>query len=304
MNDKEHNFISAIVYVTADDEKTVSFFRSLHAEMERLFNKYEFIAVNAACASHKLEKLKEWSGTVSAPLTVINMSMEQSKEAGMNAGIDCAIGDYVYEFDTTSAEASLTALSEAYNLALQGNDIVSVCPTRQRVISSLFYALFNYCSRSAYPIRTEIFKLVSRRAVNRVHATSEYLEYRKAAYAASGLKMACIETKSATDRQEFTEGASLAVNSLLMYTGAGYVFSVSITMFALLVAVSVLIYTITVYMTGNPVPGWTTLMLVLAFCFSGLFIIFSIVIKYLALILEFSTRKQRYLVENVEKIQR
>ena len=37
------------------------------------------------------------------------------------------------------------------------------------------------------------YALVSRRAINRVHASSPHLPYRKAAYAASGLAMADLE---------------------------------------------------------------------------------------------------------------
>lgn len=303
MNEKEHNFISVVIYVTHDDAPTISFFRALRDAMEKHFSQYEFVVINANCAVNKLDKLREWAQCLPSPLTIVNMSMEQSKEACMNAGIDFAIGDYVFEFDHILPAESCALIGEAYKLSQKGNDIVSVCPGRQKLLSTAFYKVFNTCSRSAYPIRTTLFRLVSRRAINRVHATNEYMDYRKAAYAFSGLKSVCLETNLPLPNHTDEEGTALAVKSLILYTEAGYTLSITITCFALMVTMGIFLYTLAVYLTGQPVAGWTTLMLVLAFGFSGLFIVASIIIKYLALLLESSCKKQRYLIENIEKIQ-
>lgn len=34
------------------------------------------------------------------PLTILNMSLHQGVEQAMNAGLDAAIGDFVFEFDS------------------------------------------------------------------------------------------------------------------------------------------------------------------------------------------------------------
>ena len=73
---------------------------------------------------------------------------------------------------------------------------------------------------------TDAFRLVSRRAINRVHAISDNLPYRKAAYATSGLKMAVLDFEgyAKTENDRF----DLAVNSLVLYTDAGYKMSLGI----------------------------------------------------------------------------
>ena len=43
-------------------------------------------------------------------------------------------------------------------------------------------------------------------------------------------------------------------------------------------------------------------MLFLSFAFFGLFLILTIIIKYLSLLLELNFKKQRYMFENVEKL--
>lgn len=67
----------------------------------------------------------------------------------MNAGLDAAIGDYVYEFDSTELCYPASLIFEAYRTALTGSDIVSVCPRTVRGGSGLFYKLFNANSQSA-----------------------------------------------------------------------------------------------------------------------------------------------------------
>ena len=128
--------------------------------------------------------------------------------------------------------------------------------------SRLFYRVFNANSHSAYALRTDAFRLVTRRAVNRVHASSEHLPYRKAAYAASGLKMADL-TFSGRIVDKAAGRFSLAADSLALYTDAGFKASVGIALVMMALALVELVYTLVVFCTGHPVAGWTTTMFVL-----------------------------------------
>ena len=222
----------------------------------------------------------------------------------MNAGLDAAIGDYVYEFDSTAMPYPADLIWEAYRTALQGSDIVSVCPRHARSgASGLFYRIFNANSRSPYHLRTDAFRLVTRRAVNRVHASSAHLPYRKAAYAASGLKMTDLVFDGRMT--EKTSGRfDLAMDSLALYTDAGFKASMGITLGMLALALAELCYTLLVFFTGRPVAGWTTTMFVLTLGFAGLFAVLTIVVKYLSLLVDLIFRQQKYLVESIEKLQK
>ena len=300
---KEQNFISAVVYLHNDAEKAVPFLTMLNERLGARFAQYELVAVDDRCADGTVAAVKEWARGLAKPLTIIHMSLFQGVESAMNAGLDCAIGDYVYEFDAPEAPWAPELIDAAYDEALKGSDIVSVCPTAQRSTSKLFYRLFNANSHSAYRLRTDAFRLVSRRAINRVHAVSVKLPYRKAAYAASGLKMAALTYEGAAPRR--SEGRfDLAVDSLALYTDAGYKFSVWLTGAMLALTLAELVYTLAIYFGGRPIEGWTTMMFVLTVGFSGLFAVLAVVCKYLSLILEMTFKKQTSLVEGIEKIQK
>lgn len=300
---KEKNFISAVVYLHNDGVRAVKFFKLLTEQLDAHFEQYELIAVDDACTDDTVSLLRDWARDLTKPLTFLHMSLFQRLEPCMNAGLDASIGDYVYEFDTTDTPYPADMIFAAYQTALTGSDIVSVCPNRTNGSSRLFYGVFNANSHSAYRLRTDAFRLVSRRAVNRVHASSEHLPYRKAAYAASGLKM----TDLTFEGRIIDKGAgrfSLAADSLTLYTDAGFKFSAGITLIMMVLALAELVYTLVIFATGHPVEGWTTMMFVLTLGFAGVFAVLAIIVKYLSLLVDLIFKKQKYLIESVEKIQK
>lgn len=300
---KETNFVSAVVYLHNEAGQAVAFFEKLNKELGRHFEHYEMIAVDDASIDDTAEQLRTWAEKqkIKASFTMIHMSLYQQRESCMNVGLDAAIGDYIYEFDSVNNQYDMELVFQAYQKVLEGNDIVSICPVDSRISSKLFYRVFNHCSNSSYPLQTDAFRLVTRRAVNRVYASSEYLPFRKAAYAASGLKMTFIHFPGkGGERQK--KYFLLAVDSLVLYTSAGYQISMGITFLMACFAVLEMLYTCCIFCIGQPIEGWTTTMLVITFGFAGLFLILTIVIKYLSLILDFVFRKQRYLIEGIEKL--
>lgn len=298
---KEQNFISAVVAFNQEDTESLRFFQQLYQYLDQRFLQFEIIAVNQNSAVNNVENLREWGKSIAKPITIINMSVRQPHEQCMNAGLDCAIGDYIYEFDSVEMPYDIELIWKAYELAQQGNDIVTVCPSKERWTSRLFYNIFNANSHAAYQLRTDAFRLVSRRALNRVHAISDDLTYRKAAYAACGLKMAVLEFPGAVNSRVH-ERLELASDSLVLYTDFGFKFSQGFTALMLLVTILELIYTLAIWINGKPIVGWTTTMFVITFGMTGLFAVLAILLKYLTLLLRISFKKQNYLIENVEKL--
>ena len=141
INNKEKNFISAVVYLHNDGARAVEFCRAVAAELDSHFAQYELVVVDDACTDDTVERLRAWGKDQAAPLTILHMSLYHGLENAMNAGLDASIGDYVYEFDSTELCYPAAMIFDAYRTALQGSDIVSVCPKATR--SGLFYRIFN-----------------------------------------------------------------------------------------------------------------------------------------------------------------
>lgn len=304
ITNKEKNFVSAVIYLHDCAGQVNSFFSCLLDQLEAHFDHYEIVAVNDGCTDDTVARLKEFAaGKMEKPLTILNMSLHQGVEQAMNAGLDASIGDFVFEFDSLDTPYPVEMIWQAYQTALTGFDVVTVSPSRQKSASKAFYALFNAFSNSVYQLESDAFRLVSRRAINRVKAISENLPYRKAAYAASGLACKTLHFEG-TIRSQQEDRLDKAVDSLALYTDAGYKISFGISCLMAVLTLIALVYTIVVWLVGEPVTGWTTTMLVLSGGLAGMFVILTIAVKYLSLLVNLVFRKQSYLIEGIEKIQK
>lgn len=306
----EKNFVSAVVYVHNNEKQIKSFLEMLQKTLASHFGKYEIIMVNDASTDSSAEIIREVAkGFEGSVVSILKMSYFQGMELSMNAGKNLSIGDYVFEFDTVDVDYDEELIYEIYKTALTGYDIVSASSDKnQKLSSNLFYKVFNMFSKVQYKLTTESFRVLSRRAMNRIDASSTTIPYRKAIYANCGLKCKNVPYEAKKDVEKIYSGnqkkfrEELAVESLILHTNVAYKVSSILTFVMMAVTLFALIYTVVVFLTGNPVAGWTTMMLILSFGFLGMFAILSIVIRYLTIILDLNFKKQQVVFESIEKI--
>jgi glycosyltransferase involved in cell wall biosynthesis len=310
ITNKEKNFVSVVIYIHNNEKYIEKFIRDIADTLDTNFEKYEIICVNDYSEDDSITQIKKLSDKVKGSLSFINMSFYQGIELAMNAGVDLAIGDFVFEFDSVVMDYPLETIMKVYYHSLEGNDIVSAAPKKIKSFSSrLFYSVFNRCSKSAYKIRTESFRILSRRAINRVHAMSRTIPYRKAIYANCGLKTEMlIYDNSITDANRQTpqikeKRKDMAINTIILFTDVAYKFAIILAGIMMLVTAGTAVYTMVIFLgNSKPVEGWTTTMLFLSFAFFGVFAISAVIIKYLTIILSLIFVKQRYTIESIEKI--
>lgn len=306
---KESNFASAVAYLHEDAACVDAFLRALSAMLKAHFKQYEIIVVNDAAPDEAVRAVRAFVTDTDggAPVTLVNMSVRQGLELAMNAGLDAAIGDFLFEFDVMAPACAGDVAFAAYEKALEGHDIVSVGPEHDRSLTSAaFYRLFNATSGSRYPVQTDVMRVLSRRALNRVHAVSPTPAYRKAAYAACGLRLCAMKVPGLSAGADGNRPMrlSLALDALALYTNAAYRLSCTVALVMLGLTLAELVYTLAVFLGGGkPIEGWTTTMFVLTVGFFGVFLILAIVLKYLSLLVDLVFRQQKYLVEGVEKLQ-
>lgn len=308
ITNKEKNFVSAVVYCHNCQSAIASFLGGVNTVLKENFDKYEIICVNDSSTDKTVDEINRFceENTVKS-LTVVNTSFAQGLESAMIAGLDIAIGDFVFEFDSTVMDFEPDMIMQVYRTSLKGNDIVFACPTEgQRWTSKLFYNLFNRFSDSEHKIKTQRFSVISRRGINRVKSMGAKTVYRKAVYASCGLPVQHIDYKPAQNTV-VADGAQkvkreLALNSLILFTDIGYKISLFLTVVMAIVLAAAGVYTVAVFFSANPVAGWTTTMLVMSFGFFGLFIILAFVLKYLSVILNLVFTQKQYIIESVQKI--
>lgn len=199
-------------------------------------------------------------------------------------------------------------LRQVYDRSLTGYDIVAACPKNSgHKEAAVYYGIYNKYSRSKYKLRTESFRLLSRRAINRVHSMSHTLPYRKAVYANCGLQTDAMfyeplcNIPKAADLERGKQ-MDIAIDALILYTDAFYKLSCGFSIFMMIAALVTAVYTLVAYITSHPAAGWTTTMMFLAVGFFVLTVTLTIAIRYLSLILKTVFTRQKYVVESIEKL--
>lgn len=310
MGNKENNFASAIIYVHNAERRIEDFLKTIIDVMEGNFEHSEIICINDYSDDNSLDVIKKTStNATTTSVSVVNMSYFHGLELAMSAGCDLSIGDFVFEFDNTIQDFSSDIIMKVYHRSLAGYDIVSASPNgKERFSSKLFYKVFDTFSDLSIKMNTERFRILSRRVINRTSSMNKTVPYRKAIYANSGLKTDNIIynvksiVKTARDKREQDYRASLASDTLILFTDVGYKVSKIMTALMMLISLFMILYSIAIFATSHPIAGWTTTIMFLSVAFLGLFGILTIIIKYLQLIVDLVFRRKYYSVENIEKL--
>ena len=309
---KEKKFVSLVVYLHDASSFLKYFLDMIIPVCEKNFEQFELVCVDDGCRDGTVELLKEYveKRQIGAMVNVVHMSFFQGLESAMNAGRDIAIGDFVYEFDDIFVDYEPEVIMEVYRKLLEGNDIVAASSKgRLRLTSRVFYALYNKTSKGNEKIGPETFRLVSRRAINRIKSMGQYIPYRKAVYSNCGLSMATLyyestdKTARVKNKIVTSERTSLAFDSFIYFTNVLERLSMAVCAVFLLVTVGVGIYIVfDIFSDSKPVEGWISTMGFLALGFFGVFALLTIILKYLSVVLNLIFKQQRYLIADIEKV--
>lgn len=311
IQNKEKNFVSCVVYLHNEGKAVKEFLAGICKVMRDNFEKYEIVCVNDGSRDDTLDRLRDFveEQADSVVVSLVNLSYYQGVETAMNAGCDIAVGDFLLEFDKCQFDFEPSLIMDIYQRALQGYDIVAAAPRHGVPLSSkLFYVLYNLGNKRC-KLRQERFRIISRRAVNRVNQMNIYIPYRKAMYINCGLKVDTLvydnkaDIKRGSQREERGIRGNLAIDTLIIFTDVMEKFSllVSGALLSVLIVMSVyLIYSI--FSPIRPVEGWLSIMSLMSFGFFMLSVLLTLIFKYLSLILSMNFKRQRYVVEGVEKL--
>lgn len=304
---KREQFVSSVVYVHDSRAVLGRFLRALVGALDGMFESYEVVCVDDASEDGSADVVREVA--LECPQTVfsvVTLGAFHGVERAMRAGIDTAIGDFVLTFERPGIPLEARMVREVFDRATQGYDIVSAVPAGGGELTSrLFYAVFNRCSTLPSALGTELFTLVTRRAINRVGSLATSAPLLKAAYASSGLAMSAVpyDVDMSSGAAGFSrERRERAIDSLLFYTSFGYQAAKTLSLVMLGVALVSLVYAAVVFVTGRPVEGWTTTVALVSSCFAGLFLLMVIIVKYLSLILSQLVRRSEYAIGDIRKV--
>ena len=306
---KEKNFISIVIYLKNNEKEIQNFTLEIDKLLKEKFEAYEFVFVNDNSEDKTKEKLKEISDSLTGNVVVIDLAYRHGLEVAMLAGVDFAIGDFIYEFDSIIINYDLKEIINIYYKSLEGFDIVSATSKGiSKKSSQLFYKVLNSVSYRKMELTTEVFRIVSRRALNRILKNKEKLRYRKALYHYSGFNTFIYEYEVTNENiieanLTLKEKINLAFDVLVNFSDIGTKIAINISILFLLITISTLGYTVYSYLTIDGIQsGWTTLMLFISISFSGIFFVLAILAKYMTVVMLEIKDRPSYVFKGIDRL--
>ena len=315
ISEKESNFVSAVIYLGSKTQTQCAgkFINMIYEVLSANFQDYEIICVNDSASGEALNEIEDFNHSKKlSALSIVNMAggkFPQGLEESMTAGAEAATSDYIFEFDSTYVDYDKGVIMQAYNKMSEGFDIVSVNAPKEKIkfSSRLFYAVYNKFSRTPRELTTERFRVISRRALNRIESYSKIIPYRKAVYAFSGVKSASINYEALKDSQGSVQDSdgerfNTAGDAIVLFTNTAYKLSLLFSAIMAFIMFAFGLYVVFAYFTRSPVEGWAPMMGMICLGFLAVFILQTMIFKYLELILRIEFRKQRYIVTSIERV--
>lgn len=305
---KEKNYVSVVIYIRDNAEIITDKILKLDELFNVNFSNYEFILVNDACNDDSIAKVKAVKDELHASISVLNLSYVHGLEMAMISGQKLAIGDYVFELDTLNLDYDLEELIKLYRESLKGFDIVALSPDKKSSWSNqTFYNLLEKSSLLKMKLYTETARIISRRAINRVGILNTQVNYRKATYHYCGLPTKNLFytpiKESNYNSLKFMAKFNLAYEIMIRYSHIASMISIGLSLFFFIFSVLMIGYVIGSYIiVKNIASGWTTTMMFLTISFSGLFLVLSMILKYLDMLLRDKTINRSYVYDSIERI--
>lgn len=305
---KEKNFISAVIYLFNDEEWVGGFLEKLDVYLRKRFESFEYVIVNDASTDRSVAEIKKITPQLVGTVNVVNMAWKHGVELAVLAGMDAAIGDFIFEIESVVNDWEVELFNALYEASQSGYDIVAATPRGgERLTSTIFYWIFKKVSNLKMNLSTETVRLVSRRALNALLMSKEKVRYRKLLYKLTGFRYVNIKyeptSRHLRQRQPFKNNFFLAFNIFTNYSDIGLQFALFLAMLFFGISVFGGLYAVFMYLYLDRImEGWTTTMLFLSAGFSGIFFLLAVESKYISNILTEVKDKPAYRVAEVKRL--
>ena len=272
---------------------------------------YEILFVNDGSTDDTLTLLKTWAAQ-DKRIKIISLSRNFGKEAAVTAGLSAGAGQAVIILDADLQDPP-EIIPQLWEKFKEGFD--NVYGVRQdrssdsffkRITAGTFYKLYNRLADSPIPHNAGDYRLLSRRAVNAVLTLPERERFMKGLFTWVGYKSVAVpftREKRAAGKTKwgYWKLWNFALNGLTasttlplkLWTYFGLFISLASFVFALWTAYKKIVF-------GNPVSGYTSIMVAILF-FSGVQLItLGVIGEYLSRIFNEVKQRPAYFID--EKI--
>ena len=136
-------FVSLIIQISSREETSEEFLKALDNHFSGIAKYHELIIVCNGIESYRFTELRKSAEQLKGIATLLRLDAHQTTEVALLAGVDKAIGDYVFQFEEPILDFPISDLDRMLEHCRLGNDVVALCPFESE--NQLLVSLQNIC---------------------------------------------------------------------------------------------------------------------------------------------------------------
>ena len=304
----------SFVFSFKNEEKNLEeLIKRVNDSVKKLANyEYELIFVNDA-SDDGSEKLLE-SLQKDFPITIINMSRTFGVGPCVLAGFKYSKGECVVYMDSDLQDPP-ELLEKLIKEFEAGAEIVHTVRTKRLgeskfklFVTRFAYKIINYLSDINLPTEAGDFKLISKRALNKILEQKEFRPYIRGLSVWVGFKQAYVEYIRDARHDGNTKFPLLSagpitqfISGVTAYSLKPLYFGIILGMISIIFSMMLIIYALYMKFTNISVPGTAGIIITVSF-FSGIILLtLGITGIYIARIFEEVRGRDKYIIKDVKK---
>ncbi len=298
--------ISIVVPVYKSEECLGELYRRLAAALGSFTQEFELVLVEDCGGDGSWERITALAKQ-DPRVRGFRFSRNFGQHYGITAGLDQARGDWVVVMDCDLQDRP-EEIPRLHHKALEGYDVVLALRTDRkdslfkRLTSYLFFKLFRYLSGLDYNADAGNFRIVSRKVADSYRQMRENLRLFGGLVTWMGFPTASIEVdhaERAAGKSSYTLGKllKLASDTIIAYSDKPLRLTVNIGLVISMIAFAFGIYFVIKDMLyGQPVEGWSSLIVSLYFLGGVIISILGIIGIYLGKVFDEVKRRPLYII--------
>ncbi len=304
----DRKLLSVVVSVYNEEESLPLFYREAGKVLALLDWDYELIFVNDGSADGSRPVLYR-AAQMDPRVKVIHFTRNFGHEAAMIAGIDHAAGDAVICMDA-DLQHPPACIPEIVGKLDEGYDVISMVRTENRsaglvknITSGGFYAVMNAMSGTSFEKNASDFFAVSRRAAEvlrkdyreRVRFLRGYVQ--SIGFRRTVLRYAAADRAAGHSKYSIRKLFRFSMNTIMSFSDLPLRLGIYAGALSGLIGMLLLIYTVWSKVTTGTPDGYATIICVICFMFTVLFILVGIIGQYIGILFQEVKGRPIYLVE-------
>jgi dolichol-phosphate mannosyltransferase len=275
----------------------------------QLLGSYEIIFVNDGSTDETLAILLTLQAS-DPHVQIVDLARNHGHQLALSAGLALATGDRVFIIDADLQDPP-ELLPEMMKLMDEGADVVYGQRTERpgdslfkKVTARLFYRLLARSTNVEIPVDTGDFRLMKRAVVDVLNSMPEAHRFVRGMVAWIGFTQVPIrysrsERVAGATKYPFAKMWRLAIDGITAFATAPLRFAFGMAVFAVLLAIVLLGWSIFAFFFEDAVPGWSSLMVVFLFFTAVQLVSVAIIGEYIGRIFIQTKGRPLYVIRHV-----